>query len=177
MPWRKEEGQQIFERLDEMVNALRRIRISGRGEVLSAYVRSSLLSLWLEGCCFEIDPGPWHSYNLGRTSSPLNESSSNQFQIDFLTGAPTGFNSRVVAPDEWRATGEVNRKRSGSLKAIHGQSASWGEVSPDVWAQRVPEQAGALEVPVVDLLAIGIDAGEFGELISLVPGLERLDCG
>jgi hypothetical protein len=107
----------------------------------------------------------------------LNESSSNQFQIDFLTGAPTGFNSRVVAPDEWRATGEVNRKRSGSLKAIHGQSASWGEVSPDVWAQRVPEQAGALEVPVVDLLAIGIDAGEFGELISLVPGLERLDCG
>jgi hypothetical protein len=26
-------------------------------------------------------------------------------------------------------------------------------------------------------LAIGIYADEFGELISLVPGLERLDCG
>jgi hypothetical protein len=95
----------------------------------------------------------------------------------FLTGAPTGFNSRVVLPDEWRATGELNRKRSGSLKAIHGQSASWREVSLDVWAQRVPEQAGALAVPVVDLLAIGIDADEFGELITLLPGLERLDRG
>lgn len=62
-------------------------------------------------------------------------------------------------------------------KAIHGPSASWRDVSPDVWAQRVPEQAGALEVPVVDLLAIGIDADEFGELSSLVPGLEHVDCG
>jgi hypothetical protein len=70
-----------------------------------------------------------------------------------------------------------NRKRSRSLKAEHGQSASWGEISPDVWAQSVPEQAGALEVPVIDLLALGVDADEFGELVSLDPGLERLDSG
>ena len=30
---------------------------------------------------------------------------------------------------------------------------------------------------MVDLLALGIDADEFGDLISLVPGLERLDSG
>jgi hypothetical protein len=108
---------------------------------------------------------------------PLNELSSDQFQIDFLTGAATGFNSRRVSPEQWRATAELNRKRSRSLKAIHGQSASWGEISPDVWAQRVPEQAGALEVPVIDLLALGVDADEFGELVSLDPGLERLDSG
>ena len=107
----------------------------------------------------------------------MNEPPSKQFQIDFLTGASTGFNSRVVLPDEWRAIDELNRKRSRSLKAIHGQSASWREVSPDVWAQKVPEQAGLLDVPVVDLLALGIDADEFGELISLVPELERLDSG
>jgi hypothetical protein len=107
----------------------------------------------------------------------LNEPPSKQFQIDFLTGASTGFSSRVVLPDEWRAIDELNRKRSRSLKAIHGQSASWREVSPDVWAQKVPEQAGLLDVPVVDLLALGIDADEFGELISLVPELERLDSG
>jgi hypothetical protein len=133
--------------------------------------------IWPTACSFRIELGTRDSYQKATFASPLNELSSNPFQIDFLTGAATGFNSRRVSPEQWRATVELNRKRSRSLKAIHGQSASWGEISPDVWAQRVAEQARALEVPVVDLLAIAIDADEFGEWVSLVPGLVRLDCG
>jgi hypothetical protein len=159
-----------------------RLRIHGQTLCSSleakSWGRHHVSHSWPESCFFGIDLGTHGSYNQSRLFlPPLNELYSNQFQIDFLTGAATGFNSRRVSPEQWRATVELNRKRSRSLKAIHGQSASWGEISPDVWAQRVPEQAGALEVPVVDLLAIGIDADEFGELISLVPGLVRLDCG
>lgn len=89
-----------------------------------------------------------------------------QLHIDFRTGKPTAILDAGVTPGVRAACHALNCTRKSGIKAAIGEDAPRGEVSIDVWTDRFINRLAALEVPLIDLAALGIGHDEEGFLTS-----------
>lgn len=85
----------------------------------------------------------------------MNGNNDAQFHIDFRTGCATFLDGGITTAGARRACAVLNRQRADAIKSAVGSNASRESVSIDVWTTAFAGTAKELEIPLVELSAVG----------------------
>lgn len=107
----------------------------------------------------------------------LDESCSEQLQIDFLTGLPTAISRPVLTVAGRSTCAALNRERARGILALSQHTPSGQPVPVDVWTAALTRQSREWQVPLISLGELGFLRGDEGlicpaSLIPLAPGAE-----